>query len=85
MSRAAARFAKNSTGGRPTSAAAAGGFVERVVERAPGYPMVVRTLAVRTLLHSIAAHLCPDDGWPPLLADALGALGAAGDEPRPEE
>jgi hypothetical protein len=60
-------------------------FVERLVERAPGYPMVVRTLGVRTLLHSIAAHLWPDDEWPPLLADALRALGAAGDEPRPEE
>jgi hypothetical protein len=61
------------------------GFVERLVERAPAYPMVVRTLAVRTLLHSIAAHLWPDDEWPRLLADALRALGAAGDEPRPEE
>jgi hypothetical protein len=61
------------------------GFVERLIERAPGYPMVVRTLAVRTLLHSIAARLWPDDEWPPLLASALRALGAAGDEPRPEE
>lgn len=61
-------------------------FVERLVERAPSYPMLVRTLAVRTLLHSIAAHLWPDDQeWPPLLADALRALGAARDEPRPEE
>jgi hypothetical protein len=61
------------------------GFVERLVARAPSYPMVVRTLAVRTLLHSIAAHLWPDDEWPPLLAAALRALGAVGDEPRPEE
>ena len=60
-------------------------FVERLIERAPGYPMVVRTLAVRTLLHSIAANLWPDDEWPGLLAGALRALGSAGDEPRPEE
>lgn len=61
------------------------GFVERLVERSPGYPMVVRTLAVRTLLHSIAARLWPPDQWPALLADALQALAAGGDEPRPEE
>jgi hypothetical protein len=60
-------------------------FVERLMERAPGYPMVVRTLAARTLLHSIAANLWPEDEWPALLADAIRALGAAGDEPRPEE
>lgn len=61
------------------------GFVERLVKRSPSYPMVVRTLAVRTLLHSIAARLWPADEWPPLVADALKALVAGGDEPRPEE
>lgn len=51
----------------------------------PGYPLLVRNLALRTLLHSIAADLWPDEKWPPLLADALHALAAPGDEPRPEE
>jgi hypothetical protein len=60
-------------------------FVERLVERSSTYPMIIRTLAVRTLIHSIAASLWPADEWPPLLADALGALAASGDEPRPEE
>ena len=57
------------------------GFVERLIERSPGYPMVVRTLTVRTLLHSITARLWPADEWPVLLADALRALAAGGDEP----
>jgi hypothetical protein len=60
-------------------------FVERLIARAPTYPMIVRTLALRTLLHSIAARLWPDDRWPDLLADALRALGAPGDQPRQEE
>jgi hypothetical protein len=60
-------------------------FVERLIARAPTYPMIVRTLALRTLLHSIAARLWADDRWPDLLADALRALGTAGDQPRPEE
>jgi hypothetical protein len=60
-------------------------FVERLVERAPGYPLLVRNLTLRTLLHAIAASLWPDDEWPPLLAEALCALAAAGDESRPEE
>ena len=56
-------------------------FVERLLERSPKYPVVVRTLAVRTLLHSIAAGLWPDDRWPGLLAEALRALAAGRDEP----
>lgn len=60
-------------------------FVERLVERAPGYPVLVRNLGVRSLLHAIAEGLWPDDRWPALLADALTALAAPGDEPRPEE
>jgi hypothetical protein len=60
-------------------------FVERLVERSADYPLLIRNIAVRTLLHSIAAHLWPDDAWPPLLAAALHALAARGDEPRPEE
>jgi hypothetical protein len=60
-------------------------FVERLIERSPRYPMVVRTLAARMLLHAIAARLWREDQWPALLADALRALAAGGDEPRPQE
>lgn len=56
-------------------------FVERLVERSPQYPMLIRTLAVRTMLHSIGAGLWSDEAWPELLAGALRALAARGDEP----
>jgi hypothetical protein len=56
-------------------------FVERLISRSAQYPMLVRTLAVRTLFHSIAAGLWPDEKWPELLAEALRALPAPGDEP----
>jgi hypothetical protein len=56
-----------------------------LVERSPHHPLVVRALAVRTLLHSIAADLWPGDVWPPLLADALRALATGGGQPRDEE
>lgn len=56
-------------------------FVERLVGRSPRYGWVIRSLAVRTLLHSIAAGLWQDDRWPPILADALHALALDGDEP----
>lgn len=57
------------------------GFVERLAARSPGYGIIIRALAVRTLLHSIAAELWPEEKWPGLLADALRALVLAGDEP----
>jgi hypothetical protein len=60
-------------------------FVERLVARSSSYPMIVRALALRTVLHAIVARLWPDDRWPGLLADATRALGASGDEPREEE
>lgn len=61
-------------------------FVERLVARATSYPMIVRALGVRTLLHSIAARLWPDpERAADLLAEALHALGSPGDEPRLEE
>lgn len=49
------------------------------------YPLLVRNLAVRALMHSVAARLWPDEEWPQLLAAALRALAAVRDEPRPEE
>jgi hypothetical protein len=60
------------------------GFVERLIERAPGYPLVLRNLALRTLLHAIAARLWRDEEWPPLLASAMTALAAESDEARRE-
>jgi hypothetical protein len=56
-------------------------FVERLVDRASGYPMVVRDLAARCVLHAIAVDLWPHERWPEVLKDALVALGADGDEP----
>jgi hypothetical protein len=58
-------------------------FLERLVNRAPDYPMLVRTLATRCVLHALAARLWSEDRWPEVLADALHALGAPGDEPNP--
>lgn len=60
-------------------------FVERLISRSPNYPMVLRTLALRTLIHAIAAHLWSDAEWPVLLAAALRALGQGGDEPNDDE
>ncbi|MEJ7786937.1 MAG: hypothetical protein WKF96_19220 [Solirubrobacteraceae bacterium] len=56
------------------------GFVERLVKRSPGYGLVIRALAARTLLHSIAAQLWPEGEWPDLLADVLRSLALPGDE-----
>lgn len=60
-------------------------FLERLVARAPEYPMVVRTLAARSVLHAVASDLWTDENWPEILADALRALGSAGDEPNEHE
>lgn len=60
-------------------------FVERLIGRSPSYPMVVRTLALRTVIHAIAAQLWSDAAWPPLLADAIRALGTVGDQPHEAE
>jgi hypothetical protein len=56
-------------------------FLERLVDGAPEYPMVVCTLAARSVLHAVASDLWPNESWPDILADALHALGATGDEP----
>ncbi len=60
-------------------------FLERLIARAPEYPMVVRTLAARSVLHAVASQLWTDERWPEILADALCALGGAGDEPNEYE
>jgi hypothetical protein len=56
-------------------------FLERLVVRAPEYQLVVRTLAARSVLHAVVSDLWTDEHWPQVLADALLALGSAGDEP----
>ncbi len=60
-------------------------FVERLVARAADYPVIVRNLAVRCVLHGLAADLWPDDRWPDVLVEALKALAASGDEPNEHE
>jgi hypothetical protein len=61
-------------------------FVERLVERATGYPPVVRALCARTVLHGIAAQLWTEnEPAMALLARALCALAAPGDEPSDDE
>ncbi|HEY6888958.1 MAG TPA: hypothetical protein VI300_14295, partial [Solirubrobacter sp.] len=56
-------------------------FLEKLIARSAGYPLVARTLAVRSVLHAIAAGLWPRSIWPSVLAQAVAALGAPGDEP----
>jgi hypothetical protein len=60
-------------------------FMERLISRSPSYPLVVRSLALRTLLHAIGANLWPDEQWPQVLSDALRALAAGNAEPHPSE
>jgi hypothetical protein len=56
-------------------------FVERLIERAPGYPMLVRTLALRTLLHGTRHEVWGEEEWPERIEKSLRALTAPGDEP----
>jgi hypothetical protein len=60
-------------------------FLERLVDRSGAYPMVIRNLAVRSVLHGVVASLWNDVRWPGILAEALKALGAPGDEPNEHE
>jgi hypothetical protein len=60
-------------------------FLERLVRRASEYPTIVRNLAAHSVLHAAAVGIWPDDRWPTILADAITALGAAGDEPNEHE
>lgn len=60
-------------------------WVERLVDRSDEYPMVVRTLALRSVLHGVADGIWTDGGWPPILSDAVAALASPGDEATDEE
>ena len=60
-------------------------FVLRFVDRSPGYPLVLRTLALRTIFHAIDAGLWTESDWPELLAKAARALTAESDEPTDQE
>ena len=60
-------------------------WVERLVERAPELSMVIRTLALRSVLHGIAEGIWTEERWPEILAAATGALAVGGDEPGAEE
>jgi hypothetical protein len=60
-------------------------FLERLIDRASQYPMVVRNLAAHSTLHAVAADIWDEDEWPLVLADATCALAASGDEPNQYE
>lgn len=60
-------------------------FLERLLEHAEEYPLVVRNLAAHSALHAVAADLWDEELWPLFLADAICALGAGGDEPNEHE
>ncbi len=60
-------------------------FLERLVDRASQYPMVVRNLAAHSTLHALAADIWDEDEWPLVLAEVTCALGASGDEPNQHE
>lgn len=60
-------------------------FLERLVTRAREYPTVVRNLATHSVLHAAAAGIWPEDRWPTVLAEAISALGAGGEEPNQHE
>jgi hypothetical protein len=55
-------------------------WVERLIDRSAGYPMVIRTLALRSVLHGIADGIWEDGQWPPILTQAVSALASPGDE-----
>ena len=60
-------------------------FIERLVVRSSGYPLLLRTLALRTIFHGMAAGLWSEEEWPDLLAHAMTALVVEGDKPTDEE
>lgn len=60
-------------------------WVERLIDRCAGLPLIVRTLALRSLLHGIAAEVWEEEKAEELMIKVTAALGAGGDEPRPEE
>lgn len=60
-------------------------WVEKLVARGPQLPMIVRTLAMRSVLHGIAKKIWDEEGAEVILVRAAKALAVSGDEPNEEE
>jgi hypothetical protein len=60
-------------------------WVERLVDRSDGYPMIIRTLALRSVLHGVADGVWTDERWPLILTCAVAALASPGDEATDDE
>lgn len=60
-------------------------WVERLVDRSDEYPMIIRTLALRSVLHGVADGVWPEERWPLILARAVAALASPGDEATDDE
>lgn len=60
-------------------------WVEHLVSRGPEFPIVVRTLALRSVLHGISEEIWAEEAASDVLAEASKALAAAGDEPTTAE
>lgn len=60
-------------------------WVEKLVTRAPHLPLIVATLALRSVLHGIAAEIWSEEKAEAVLAEAAKGLAARRDEPTPAE
>jgi hypothetical protein len=60
-------------------------WVEKLVSRSPRFPMIIRTLALRSVLHGIAEKIWSGEGAEAILVRATKALAVHGDEPNDEE
>jgi hypothetical protein len=60
-------------------------WVEKLVARSPGLPVVVRTLALRSVLHGIKEKIWIDEAAESVLIRATKALPVDGDEPNEAE
>ena len=60
-------------------------WVERLVDRGARYPMVVRTLALRSVLHGVLEQIWDEDDSLAILARATKALGTVEDESTDDE
>jgi hypothetical protein len=60
-------------------------WVERLVDLSDGYPLVIRTLALRSVLHGVADGVWAEERWPLILTRAIAALVSPGDEATDDE
>ncbi len=60
-------------------------WVEKLVARGPEFPMIIRTLALRSVLHGIAKKIWDEADAEAILIRATKALAISGDEPNEEE